>query len=31
VTFKGTDPSAAVATAAQQTTDAIVRYNKDNF
>ena len=31
VMFKGTDPAAAVATAAAQTTDAIVRYNRDNF
>ncbi|MEI7592290.1 MAG: extracellular solute-binding protein [Actinomycetes bacterium] len=31
VMFKGTDPASAVSKAATETTDAIVRYNKDNF
>ena len=29
--FSGTEPATAVSTAAQQTTDAIVQYNRDNF
>jgi ABC-type glycerol-3-phosphate transport system substrate-binding protein len=31
VVFSGSDPDAAVASAASGTTDAITQYNKDNF